>query len=111
MQAGRLDKRLEHWVKQASRNAQGEELRKFVKGETVWGGLRPISSSEREHADREIGEISHEIILRVGKISPKPGDQIRYKGRIFDLKPARNIREQNRMFVIPATELVDQTAS
>lgn len=107
MRGGRLRKRLEYWVKRATRDAEGDQVENWVLEATCWGALEPLAGRELEAAGKEHGQLTHRIVIRVGAISkPQPQDQIRYQGRVFDLDPPQDVDERGRQWIIPARELL-----
>lgn len=109
MRAGQLRHRLELWAKQPGRDSNGEEVENWVKVATVWGALEPLSSREFEAGDKEHGQITHRIRVRAQALQPKPHQQIRFQGRVFDLDPGQNVAERDRELILPARELVQES--
>jgi len=70
---------------------------------TRWVSIEPISAREILAAGQVQGEITHRIRCRYFE-GVTTATRIVYKGRIFDIKSALNLREKNSELEILCTE-------
>ena len=74
---------------------------------TVWATVEPKSGREYIEADKERPELTYIITVRYQK-DITPDMFIQFKGRLFNIKSIRNIREADEMLEISCTEKIDE---
>lgn len=107
MDIGRLNKRVT-FCRYSEEENELKQLRQRLKPiKTVWATVEPKSGREYIEADKERPELTHIITVRYQK-DITPDMFIQFKGRLFNIKSIRNIREANEMLEISCTEKIDE---
>lgn len=108
MDVGRLNKKVTF-----CRYSEGEnelkQLQQQLKPviENIWATVEPKSGREYIEANKEHPELTYIITVRYRK-DITPDMFIQFKGRLFNIKSIRNIREANEMLEISCTEKIDE---
>ena len=71
----------------------------------AWASLKPVKAYEKFQAQQMETPISHEIVMRyVSGVTT--ANRITYSDRVFDIKEAINVDEDNQLLQIKAIEKV-----
>lgn len=107
MQSGKLRHRLEIQTATEVRDDLGGVRFDYLPLRTVWGSVEPLRTRELLEAKQIEGRISHRITLRY---LPDFNYQWRLRlvdtTRLFELFPARNIDERNKILEIMGMEIL-----
>lgn len=107
MDIGRTNKRITfcRYIEEENKLKQLKQQLKPIK--TVWASVEPRSGREYIEADKEHPELTYVVTVRYQK-DITPDMFIQFKGRLFNIKYIRNIREANEMLEISCTEKIDE---
>lgn len=103
MRAGPLNKRVTFQRRVTGRDEFGQPVEGWEDIATVWASVEPISGRELLAAQQVMGETTHRLRCRY-RSGLTAANRALYKGRVFDLQPAINPREQNASLEIMAKE-------
>lgn len=107
MDIGRTNKRVTFCRYEETTNELEQEAQQLKRIRTVWASVEPKSGREFQEADKDHPELTHIITTRYfADITPDMF--IEFKGRQFNIKSIRNIREANEMLEISCTERIDE---
>ena len=107
MDIGRTNKRVTFCRFEESQNEMHQTQQIIKKIRTVWASVEPKSGREFIEAEKEHPELTYIVTTRyMNDITPDMF--IQYKGRLFNIKSIRNIRENNEMLEISCTEKIDE---
>ena len=107
MDIGRLNKRVT-FCRYSEEENELKQLRQQLKPiKTVWATVEPKSGREYIEADKERPELTYIITVKYQK-DITPDMFIQFKGRLFNIKSIRNIREADEMLEISCTEKIDE---
>ncbi len=108
MDIGRTNKRVTFCKLAEKRNEMHQIEQEIKKVRTVWASVEPKSGREYIEAEKEHPELTYIVTTRyMNDITPDMF--IQFRGRVFDIKSIRNIRENNEMLEITCTEKIDET--
>lgn len=108
MDIGRLDKKVtfcryseeENELKQLQ-----QQLKTVIKN--IWATVEPKSGREYIEANKERPELTYIITVRYRE-DITPDMFIQFKGKLFEIRAIRNIREKNEMLEITCVEKIDE---
>lgn len=107
MDIGRTNKRVTFCRFEENQNEMHQTQQIIKKIRTVWASVEPKSGREFIEAEKEHPELTYIVTIRyMNDITPDMF--IQYKGRLFNIKSIRNIRENNEMLEISCTEKIDE---
>lgn len=107
MDIGRTNKRVSFCKYVESENELKQSEQVLSKLRTVWASVEPKSGREAIEAAKEHPELTYVVTTRyMNDITPDMF--IEFKGRLFNIKSVRNIREANEMLEILCTEKIDE---
>lgn len=107
MDIGRLNKRVT-FCQYSEEENELKQLRQRLKPiKTVWATVEPKSGREYIEADKERPELTYIITVRYQK-DITPDMFVQLKGRLFNIKSIRNIREADEILEISCTEKIDE---
>lgn len=102
MRSGKLNKRVELWFRDTTKNAFGEHSESFDVTAIRWASIEPLSSKEFLSAIGQESRISVKIRLRYDNVTStlKSDDQIKHDGVLYniDADPI-NTYQKNRELV------------
>lgn len=106
MDIGRTNKRVTFCRYEETENELEQTQQTLRRIRTVWASVEPKSGREYIEAEKEHPELTYLITTRYFK-DVTPDMFIEFKGRLFNIKSIRNIREANEMLEISCTEKID----
>ena len=81
----------------------GEAITWSAIAPTVRAWVKPVSCTERMHAQRLEADVSHRVYVRY-RTDLLTSDRINFNGRLFQIRAILNIEEANRWLEIYADE-------
>lgn len=110
MDIGRTNKRVTFCRFEEVKNEMNQTTQELKRILTVWASVEPKSGREYIEAEKEHPELTYTITTRfIATITPDMF--IEFRGRLFNIKSIRNIRENNEMLEISCTEKIDEKRS
>ena len=103
MRSGKLNKRVLFQKRDQTKNEVGHLAGGWVDIASRWVSIEPISGRELLAAGQVRGEVTHRIRCRYFDGLTFAG-RINFKGRIFDIQSAINVRERNAELEILCNE-------
>ena len=90
-------------------DGQGGVTESWVDGDTVYASVEPVKGYERFQASQMQTPVTHKIVMRY-RADVTTGSRLKFGTRVFWVKEALNLEEQNRFLEIRAIERVAEAS-
>lgn len=108
MQAGSLFHRVVFQRRDTAVDSYGQQVTSWSDAFTTWASIEPLSARELFAAQGVQSEVTHRITARYRAELANPAGvaamRVAYRGRIFNIQGATNVKERNRTIEILASE-------
>lgn len=103
MNAGRLRHRVTVQTPTRSANATGERTLTWSTVATVWAGVEPRRSVERDEASQQIAPTTYDIEMRY-RSDITPACRLQWGGKVLNITSVINVGNRNREISVVAVE-------
>jgi SPP1 family predicted phage head-tail adaptor len=90
MRTGRLRHRIKVEINKPVDSDFGEQVDDWKSERTVWGGIESLTGNQVISGQREIGEVTHKVVLRYYAGLTTDNHRITHKGRAFTIVHINN---------------------